>query len=130
MNNKIIYFIIKVLYNKMQVNFIEKDIQMLYKPKKKIQTFYQICKFENKYNKINVRKINIDEFGNFSNIQEKDYHFEKINKFIKNQRVNKYKLYPTNDLSLVSLPNPNEIFSSMSELLNKNNNYTGFSNYN
>ena len=114
----------------MQVNFIEKHSQMLYNPKKKIQTFYQICKFPNKYNKINVRKINIDEFGNFNNIKEKEYNIEKIQNFIKQKKVNKYKTYPTNNLSLVGLPNPNEIYSSMSELLNNNDNYTGYSNYN
>lgn len=110
----------------MKINFVEKQTDILYNPPKKNKTFYQICKFENHDNKICVRKIIINEYGILSNILEKNYDPDKIKKFVTNQKLNKFKIYPTNDLSLVSLPNPNEIFSSISPLLNQDNQFSGF----
>ena len=73
------------------------------------------------------KKIIINEYGILSNILEKIMiPKKKKNLNYTNQKLNKFKIYPTNDLSLVSLPNPNEIFSSISPLLNQDNQFSGF----
>lgn len=88
-----------------------------YNPPKVEYSFYQICSYpDNGF--FNVRKIIFNEKYEPVDIYEKPYPKKKIEKFLKKTSLNKYQLYPTVSLKMVSLPNPNQIISANSSLLN------------
>ena len=95
--------------------------EMLYNPKKKTTSFYQVCKFKDDEEKHLVRKVILNERGDIISYREKKYSNKKINKFLETCPQNKYKIYNTLDLELVELPKPEEILCSQSELLGSNN---------
>ena len=94
-----------------------KDTNMIYNPPKVEYSFYQICSFpDNGF--YNVRKILYNESFLPMDTYEKPYPKKKIEKFIEKTPVNKYQIYPTNSLLLISLPDPNQIITANSSLLN------------
>jgi hypothetical protein len=94
-----------------------KDPDMIYNPPKVEYSFYQICSFpDNGF--YNVRKILYNEALLPMDTYEKPYPKKKIEKFIQKTPVNKYQMYPTNSLLLISLPDPNQIITANSSLLN------------
>jgi len=95
------------------------NINASYSPVKKLSSFYQICQFKNEFTKLYpVRKVIVNEVGEIVKYFEKEYSLKQIETFCKSNRVNKYKLFPTNSLQYVGLPNPGNIFEVQSELLN------------
>jgi hypothetical protein len=94
-----------------------KDPNMIYNPPKVEYSYYQICSFpDNGF--YDVRKILYNESFLPMNTYEKPYPKKKIEKFIEKTPVNKYKMYPTNSLKLISLPDPNQIITANSSLVN------------
>ena len=90
-----------------------------YNPDKRIDTFYQICKFKNPYTKLHeLRKIFFDETGDILKISIKSYDANTIKSFIKCHNLNKYKIYPVIYIEHVDLPNKNDMTEVRSDLLN------------
>ena len=94
-----------------------KSPDVCYNPPKVEYSFYQICSYpDNGF--FNVRKIIYNEKFEAVDIYEKPYPKKKIDKFIERTPLNKYQMYPTINLNLVSHPNSNQIIAANSSLLN------------
>jgi hypothetical protein len=94
-----------------------KDPNMIYNPPKVEYSYYQICLFpDNGF--YHVRKILYNESLLPMDTYEKPYPKKKIDKFIEKTPINKYKIYPTNTLLLIGLPDPNKIITANTSLLN------------
>lgn len=105
--------------NNTSYKFKKQDPDMCYNPEHKLTSFYQICGFKNpRTNKYPLRKLIFNEHGEIVKKYEKEYKEEILDKFMEKSRTNKYKIYPTYDLSLISEPKIDEILNSQSELLN------------
>ncbi len=90
-----------------------------YQPKKEVRTFYQVCQMKNpKTGKYTIRKVIFDEAGNIMKVFEKEYSFDRTQKFMQNNRENKYKMFPVYDISLIALPGASCVLEERSELLN------------
>lgn len=101
------------------IKFKKADEEMIYKPEQKIDTFYQICQFKNDFTKkFATRKIVFDEQGTVLKTFERDYSQQKVEDFMKKNRTTKYKLYPTYDISVIDLPDGEDMICVNSELLN------------
>jgi hypothetical protein len=93
-----------------------KTPDMCYNPPKVEYSYYQICSYpENGF--FNVRKIIYNELYEPIDIYEKAYPKKKIEKFIQRTPDNKYQMYPTMTLKMLSLPNPNQVITANSNLL-------------
>jgi hypothetical protein len=105
---------------KIHYKFIsEKPSDFEYNPKKELYSFYQICQFRNEQSrKYEVRKVIFNEHGVILKAYEKGYPKFRLDKFMEKTKLHKYKMYPVSSIKLVSLPDPNNIFSVRSELLN------------
>ena len=79
-------------------------------------SYYQICGYP-KDGFYNVRKIIYNERLEPQDIYDKLYPKKKIEKFLDRTPDNKYKMYPTVSLKMISLPDPNQIISANSNLL-------------
>lgn len=113
--------------SKLQYKFKQEDPDMLYRPDITEYSFYQICGYKNPHtNKYAVRKIIFNEYHEIIRQYENEHGKSKLEKFIKTNQKNKYKIYPTYDLSLVGMPATDEILNANSELLNGNYNYEGY----
>ena len=94
-----------------------KSHDMCYNPPKVEYSFYQICSYpDNGF--FNVRKIIYNESFEAVDIYEKPYPKKKIEKFLERTATNKYQMYPTISLKMISLPNSNQIIAANSSLLN------------
>ncbi len=94
-----------------------KSPDMCYNPPKVEYSYYQVCAYpDNGF--YNVRKILYNELYEPVDKYEKAYPKKKIDKFLERTPDNKYQLYPTPSLKMVSLPNPDQIISANSKLLN------------
>lgn len=110
--------------------FINKRNEFEYCPKKELMSFYQICQFKNPYSgRYDTRKIIFNEHGEIVKTFEKEYSQEKITKFTKSHRENKYCMYPVTSIKLIDLPDPANILEAKSELLNNNNTDYGWAKY-
>jgi hypothetical protein len=102
------------------IKFIKPNSDMIYNPDKRIDTFYQICKFKNVNKMHEVRKIFFNQLGNVLKTSEKQYDANKIKSFIKTYGQNKYKIYSVSSLSYLETANANDMTEVQSELLNNN----------
>lgn len=95
----------------------QKD-DFIYQPNKKQFSFYQICQFaiDKKYK---VRKAIFNESGDMLSYTEKCIKKEILNKFIKKCPKFKFTIYPTYDLDVVGFPDPYEILTAQSHILNE-----------
>ena len=109
--------------------FVNKGDDMLYNPKRELTTYYQICGFSCGKGFHTIRKVTIDELGSIVNVQEKNYKEKKVKDFVQKCPVNKYAVHPTHDISVIDLPQPEQILASKSSLLNDNNMHSGFAGY-
>lgn len=101
------------------IKFVKDTEKLTYQPTKYIDTFYQICKFKNpKTNLFQVRKTIFNESGKIIKLFEKDYDSTIIKKFLKNAKINKYKMYPVYYISHVSKPNKSDLCQVQSALIN------------
>ena len=103
--------------NKMRFRLESQDENFIYKPEERLFSFYQICQFslDKKYH---VRKLIYNE--QFDLVKEKETHLkkDKLDKFLKKCHECKYTLYPAYNLDVVGYPQPNEILTSQSQILN------------
>lgn len=99
------------------IKFVKPTDDMIYKPEKRIESFYQICQFKNNTDKYSTRKIIFNEQGNILKAFEREYSGKKLEEFIKQNKTNKYKIYPTNDISFIDMPSGEEMICVCSELL-------------
>ena len=102
---------------KTRYNIKRRDPEMTYKPKQVEYSYYQICSYPSD-GFYEVRKLIYSEKYEIVDIYEKMYPKKKINTFIKNTHQYKYCMYPTPSLKLVSYPNPEQIITANSSLLN------------
>lgn len=94
---------------------------MIYKPEKRLDTYYQVCQFKNPYTKkYSTRKVVFNEYGEILKMYEKEYESKELKEFMRHHKRNKFKLFPTNDIKLVDLPNSSDMVQVQSELLNNN----------
>jgi len=99
--------------------FINKSNQFTYCPQKELLSFYQICQFKNPYSgRYETRKVIFNQNGEIVKTFEKEYSEDRIKKFTKMHRENKFCMYPVYDIKLVALPDPGNILEAKSELLN------------
>lgn len=105
-----------------QYKFITDDpTKFGYNPEKRLHSFYQICKVHDPITgKFMIRKVIFDQLGEIIKTFIKAYPKHKIINFIKNHKPHQYAMYPVNNVSLVGLPNADNILSAQSELLNDN----------
>ncbi len=90
----------------------------IYQPNKRQFTFYQICQFaiDKQYK---VRKVIFNESGEMMDYTEKYIKKDILNKFIKKCPKFKYTIYPAYDLDIVGFPDPYEILTAQSHILNE-----------
>ena len=92
---------------------------LTYSPPKITNSYYQICQFMNKKTKLfGIRKIIFNEKFDILQIIEKEYNSQTITKFVKNNATNKYKIFPTNDIKHIGIPNTSDLIEVQSDLLN------------
>ncbi|VBB17965.1 hypothetical protein YASMINEVIRUS_428 [Yasminevirus sp. GU-2018] len=95
----------------------QKD-DFIYKPEERQFSFYQICQFP--VSKLySVRKIIYDEFGEMITYRENKLKKDVLDKFLKKSPEYKYTIYPAYDLDVVGFPEPNEILTAKSQILNE-----------
>jgi hypothetical protein len=93
---------------------------LAYKPSQFQDSFYQICQFKEKDGSklYMTRKVIFNEKYEILKMFEKKYDIRTLNKFLKNNNINKYKIYPTNDISYIELPNISDLMNKRSDLSN------------
>jgi hypothetical protein len=101
----------------MQFTLKDREDDFIYKPEKRIFNFYQICKFP-KDTYYLVRKIKFDEYCEITNVEERSIKKNKLKKFLKKCPSNKYTIYPTYNFNNVGYPDPNEILTAHSLIMN------------
>jgi hypothetical protein len=96
----------------------KQDDDIGYAPEKRNFSFYQICHFHiDKKHK--VRKIIYDEKGEIVSHNETLLKKDILNRFLKKCPKYKYTIYPTYDLDVVGFPDPLEILTAQSHILNE-----------
>ena len=95
----------------------EQDDGLVYNPTPKCFSFYQICQFpiDKKYK---VRKVIYNEIGDMIKYGETVLKKNILDKFLNKCPKFKYTIYPTYDLDVVGFPDPNEILTAKSQILN------------
>lgn len=102
-----------------KIKFIKKQNDMVYSPEKRSDTFYQICQFKNQSTGLyETRKIIFDQNDVIKRIYEKAYDNVTLEKFMKGQPCNKYKLFPVYFIKDVALPNSADMSEVRSSLIN------------
>jgi hypothetical protein len=92
--------------------------EFIFKPDERQFSFYQICQFSvNK--KYKVRKIIYNETAEMITHREKAMTKDILDKFLKKCPEFKYTIYPVYDLDVVGFPDPNEILTAKSNILNE-----------
>jgi hypothetical protein len=100
----------------MKTRYVMKQKTSSYCPPKIEYSFYQICSYpDNGF--FHVRKIIYNEKFEPIDTYEKPYPKKKIEKFLEKTPDNKFQMYPTPTLKMVSLPNANQIIAANSNLL-------------
>ena len=104
-----------------KIKFIKNKDDFEYNPKELIGTFYQFCQYKNPFTgKYSTRKIIFNEKYEIIKIFEKENSLKKINEYVKTHKLNKFKIYPTNSVDNIELPNGNDMMECFSELINGN----------
>jgi hypothetical protein len=92
--------------------------------------FYQITTFENpRHNRYNLREFCLNNNNEILDVKLYWLTKKQYKKFIAQKKSNEYKSYNVYDLTHVKYPTLYDIETSKSELLNYNDNYTGFANF-
>ena len=88
-----------------------------YNPPPTEYSFYQVCSYpEDGF--FYVRKIIYNEAFQPIDVYEKPYPKKKIDKYIEKTPKHKFQMYPVSNLKLLAYPNPNQVISANSTLLN------------
>ena len=103
--------------DKLRIRLQTQEEEFIYKPDERQFSFYQICQFplEKRYH---VRKIIYNEMGEMMDHREKRMKKDIVDKFLKKCPSFKYTIYPAYDLDIVGFPEPNEILTAKSIILN------------
>jgi hypothetical protein len=89
-----------------------------YKPKTKLSYFHQMCVYKDaQYNKYLVRTSILDESYNIIDIKTNYLTGQECKKLISQSSDNELKLYSTNNLDQIGLPNCDDLIKTQSELL-------------
>jgi hypothetical protein len=92
---------------------------MVYKPDAITFNYYQICFYPDpKTGLISVRKLTFDQYFQVIDVKEKAHNQKKVKKFIMTIPKSKYCVYPTFNINMISYPQPDQIMSANSSLLN------------
>jgi hypothetical protein len=89
----------------------------IYEPAQRTYSFYQICQFPVK-KKYMVRKIIYDQCSEMLTYTEKSLDKKTLDRFINGCQKYKYTIYPAYNLDVVGFPEPNEILTAGSHILN------------
>lgn len=104
-----------------KIKFAKQDDELLYNPQKFTDSYYQICQFKNPFTKLyETRKIIFNQNGDILQMFERSYKLDDLEKFMKSHKTNKYKMFPTKEMSEVALPAVHDMLETRSELLNNN----------
>ena len=104
--------------DKLRFRLQSQEEEFIYKPDERQFSFYQICQFPvNK--KYKVRKLIYNENGDMMTHREKAMKKDILDRFLKKCPDYKYTIYPTYDLDVVGFPDPNEILTAKSHILNE-----------
>ena len=108
------------------INFVRRfsskyneDEELVYMPPKRTYKFYQICSFVNPRTRMyDIRVVHFNELSEV--VKQSEYMCDKrhCNMIIKSAQHNRYKIYSTNDIDLVDLPDADDLFKGQSSLLN------------
>lgn len=104
--------------DKLRFRLQSQEEEFIYKPDSRQFSFYQICQFpvDKKYK---VRKVIYNENGEMLTHREKAMKKDILDKFLKKCPDFKYTIYPAYDLDVVGFPDPNEILTAKSNILNE-----------
>lgn len=97
----------------------ENHEELLYTPKKFVDTYYQICQFKNNKNKYETRKIYFNEAFDIVNVVENEHDKNILDKFISNANQNKFKIYPTTNIKFIDYPPSTDFIYKTSLLTSK-----------
>jgi len=101
------------------IKFINNDDNMIYKPEKYTDSYYQFCQFKNPFSNLyETRKIVFNEMGQILKVFVKPYSGSVIKKFMKQHACNKFKLFPVREIKYVELPNTSDLLIAHSSLIN------------
>ena len=90
---------------------------LVYQPTPFNKSYYQICQFKNpKTNLYSVRKVFFNEQYKIIKVSEKEYDAKTVKKFMNNTNENKYKLFPTNNVSYLAHPTGSDFLNMCSDL--------------
>lgn len=93
--------------------------------------FYQICGFPNpKTRKFEIREVLIDGDNNIKTYRKINVDETVHKKLLNALRDNKYRLYSTFNLDNIDLPSCNDITLARSDMINMDNDYTGYAKFN
>jgi hypothetical protein len=81
-------------------------------------SFYQFCQEKNPHTKkYQTRKIIFGQGGNILKTYVSEYSAKQIQKFQSVHPTNKYAMYPTDNISMVAMPNSGDCMTATSLLL-------------
>jgi len=108
--------------------------KFVYRPEKKLVSFYQFCRMHNpkrstSTQKIHeMRKIVYDEEHTIVKSTEALISAPKLKKFIKSTPAHKFTLYETFDIKLIDTPSDLEVYTACSAILNGDSFLAGYDN--
>jgi hypothetical protein len=110
------------MFEKFNIKFDSKSStydDMIYKPKDITFYYYQICFYPDPNTRlVSVRKLTFDQYYQVIEAKEKAYNQKKVKKFIDTIPKSKYCVYPTYNINMITYPQPDQILSANSSLLN------------
>jgi len=104
--------------NKLRIRLKTQDEEFIYKPNKRLFSFYQICQFPVDSLHL-VRKVRFNECAEAVGAKEKRLKKEELNKFLAKCPDYKFSVYPTYNFDQIGYPDPNEILTNQSLILNE-----------
>jgi len=110
--------------------------KFVYRPEKKLVSFYQFCRMHNPKRSTSVstqkihemRKIVYNEEHQIVKSTEALISAPKLKKFIKSTPAHKFTLYETFDIKLIDMPSDLEVYTACSAILNGDSFLAGYDN--
>lgn len=93
--------------------------------------YYQICAFPNpKTQHYEVREVYVNEYDEITKYATIHISYNDYQRLLRALRDNKYRIYATYTLSYINLPTCADVTLARSEMLNIDNSYSGFAQFN
>lgn len=104
--------------NRMKFRLESQQEDFIHQPETQQFSFYQICQFpiDKRYS---VRKLFYDQSGEVITYRESKLKKDVLDKFLKKCPEYKYTIYPAYELDVVGFPDPTEILTAVSQILNE-----------